>query len=444
MVMRALAWLTAACLALGCGSRGGRDAQPRTLVLRGFHLVDVASRSVREGDVLIENGVVVERATLPSTQVVEGHGAYLMPALWDLKASLWGNDSALSYEVLDQQANFTQCLAMHLYYGVAHVGVFAMNRDWVERELKRADALELAAAESLYPDRVMCAKQAHGCDIVADLAGAHAALAERVLHHAPLIYVAFAQERKGSMPGVTREVLAEVLAGATKQRIPTVVVVGDWSKAEEAVQLGAKVIYGFPEGPMPAGLLELMQSRGVAFAPALVRYLELDRLLGNEPALMDPFLAPTLQPAVRDTYRREQNLWSGWRPELVDGRARRASMLETVQRAVKAGVPVVAVSDAGWVAGAFQGYGSHANQAWFERAGLDGWSRLAAATVWPAAVLGRHVGFDAGEAADFLALAADPLEKAQNLREIVWVMRKGELVNRAKLLPDLTRDVYRP
>jgi len=443
MVKRALAWFAAAWLGLGCSSNG-RDAQPQTLVLRGFHLVDVASRSVREGDVLIENGVVVARPTLASAQVVEGHGAYLMPALWDLKASLWGNDSALSYEVLDQQANFTQCLGMHLYYGVAHVGVFAMNREWVDRELKRADALGIAAAESFYPDRVMCAKQAHGCDIIADIAGARAALAERVQHQAPLIYVAFAQEGKGSMPGVTREVLAEVLSGAAKQRIPTVVVVGEWAKAEEAVQLGGNVIYGFPEGPIPDALLELMRARGVAFAPALVRYLELDRLLGNEPAFMDPFLAVTLQPQVRDTYRNEKDLWQGWRPELVIGRARRASMLQNVQRAVKAGVPVVAVSDAGWVAGAFQGYGSHANQAWLERAGLNGWDRLAAATVWPAAVLGRRVGFDAGEAADFVALAANPLEKAQNLRQIAWVMRKGQVVNRDKLLPDLTRDVYRP
>ncbi len=109
---------------------------------------------------------------------------------------------------------------------------------------------------------------------------------------------------------------------------------------------------------------------------------------------------------------------------------------------MRAGVHVVAVSDAGWTAGAFQGYSSHATQAWLERAGLDGWARLSAATVWPAAVVGRHIGFEVGQAADFLATNADPLANAQNLRKIAWVIRKGRLVNRDKLLPDLTRRNY--
>ena len=433
----ALAWLT------GC-TDGARDAAPQTLVLRGFHLLDIESRSVVERDVLIENGVVVVRPTLGRQRVIEGHGAYLMPALWDLKASLWGNNSTQHWDVLTQEANFTQCLGLHLYYGVAHVGVFGMDRQWAERELKRADALELAAAEPLYPDKAICGEKGHPCDLAADAAEARAALDERVRHGAPFVYVVRSKPRKDSIAGVKPAVFAELMTGAAARHLPVIALVDDWAEAREAAELGASVIYGFPEAPIPDALLELMRARDVAFAPPLTRYLELNRLLGNEPALTDPFLTATLQPAVRDSYRSEHNLFQEWRDDLTVGRARQTVMLESVARAARAGVHVVVVSDAGWTAGAFQGYSNHAAQAWLERAGLDGWQRLSAATVWSASTLGRHVGFAVGQAADFLALDADPRQSAVNIGKIAWVMRKGQLVNRDKLLPDMTRGNYVP
>lgn len=435
--MLALAWL-----GLGCNSED--QAKSQTLVLRGFHLVNVDSRSVSEGDVLVENGVVVARATLPSTRVVDGHGAYLMPALWDLKASLWGNDSTYDWEVLTQDINFTQCAALQLYYGVAHVGVFGMKRDWVERELKRADALELFAAEPLYPGRTICGRKSHGCDPTENVAAAKQALAERFQYQAPLFYVAFSRDPKSWVPGVKDEVLAELLAGAAPRQLPAIVLVDDWADAERAVQLGARVVYGFPAAPVPDGLLQLMRERDVAFAPALARYLELDRLLGNDAALADPFMNVSLQADVRESYRSEKGLWPEWRANLQLGRERRTVMLQNVERFVKAGVHVVSVGDAGSVPGAFQGYASHSTQAWLEKASLSGWDRLAAATTWPAAVLRRHVGFAPGQAADFLAVEADPVAKSENLRKISLVVRKGQVVNRDRLLPDLTRGLYKP
>jgi imidazolonepropionase-like amidohydrolase len=63
--------------------------------------------------------------------------------------------------------------------------------------------------------------------------------------------------------------------------------------------------------------------------------------------------------------------------------------------------------------------------------------------VWPAELLGRRVGFEPGHAADFLAVAADPRESAEHSRDIRLVIRKGKLVDRESLLPDLERREYR-
>jgi hypothetical protein len=441
-------WLLLAGLASwGChAAEASHEAESEALVLRGFHWVDAESRTLREGQLVIEHGVVVPRVTLSRQRVLEGGGQYLMPALWDLKASLWGNDSARDWEELVQELSFTRSLQVQLYFGVGHVMPFGMGGFWVERELKRADALQVQAAESHYPDKLICGTESFACDGVKTRAQAEAAVERRARRPVPIIELSFTppakDPTKDPMPALTPELLQVVLSDAKSRNLPTFVVVDDWVRAAQAVELGASVIYGFPAGPVPSELVAQMQARGVAFAPALTGYLELDRLLGHADALRDPLLTRTVRPDVLRTFESEQSLWSEFRPDLLLARQRRDDMLQSVARLARAGVNMIATSDAGWAPGTSQGYSSHALQNWFERAGLDGWTRLAAATVAPAALLGRHVGFATGDAADFVALEKNPVEHAENTRQISWVMRRGQLVDRERLLPDLTRGDY--
>jgi imidazolonepropionase-like amidohydrolase len=115
-----------------------------------------------------------------------------------------------------------------------------------------------------------------------------------------------------------------------------------------------------------------------------------------------------------------------------------------VRRLSEAGVHIVQGSAAGWTAGTFQGYSTHREQAWLEQAGVEPWARLAAVTVWPAQLVGRRVSFASGAAADFIALDADPLLHASSLQQLSLLIRDGQLVDRATLKPDLTRDKFRP
>lgn len=434
-------------LSLGCHSaEAAPEGEAEALVLRAFHWVDPESRSLREGDLVIERGVVVPQVTLSRQRVIDGGGQYLMPALWDLKASLWGNDSAHNWDELVQELSFTRSLQVQLYYGVGHVMPFGMGGFWVERELKRADALEVQAAESHYPDKLICGAETFACDSVKTQAQARAAVERRARRPVPVIQLSFTSPAKDPTkdpsPALTPELLQVVLSGAKSWHLPTFVVVDDWARAAQAVELGASVIYGFPAGPVPSELVGQMQARGAAFAPALTGYLELDRLLGHADALRDPLLTRTVRPDVLQTFESEQSLWSEFRPDLLLARQRRDDVLQSVARLARAGVGIIATSDAGWAPGTSQGYSNHALQSWFERAGLDGWTRLAAATVTPAALLGRHVGFAPGDAADFVALEQNPVERAENTRQISWVMRRGQLVDRPRLLPDLSRGDY--
>jgi hypothetical protein len=442
MVTRA-SWriLPVVCWFMACSRAPA--SEPEALVLRGFRVVDPASRTVTERDVVVQGGLVVASATSAKLRVVEGRGQFLMPAFWDVKAALWGNNSTKSYDELSQDMTFSRALAVQLYYGVAHVGVYGARREWAQRMLKRADALELSEAEPLYPDLVLCAKERYGCAGVPDGATLQSLLDDRKRHAVPFVMIAAstAQPQQGDV-GLRPELLAAALRGTRERQLRSVVTVDDWQRAAEVAELGASAVYGLPEGDVPDAVVEQLRERNVAYAPALALYLELDQLLGNERALSDPFLTATVQLPVLDSYRSERDMFPLWRQFLEKGRTRKQQALSSVGRLARAGVRILVASDACW-AGTFQGHASHAAQFWLERAGLDGWTRLSAATSWPAELLGRRVGFEPGHAADFLAVAADPLERAEHSRDIRLVIRKGKLVDRESLLPDLERREYR-
>lgn len=443
-VGRRHAALGVALLALLAGCRDAeRRAEPETLVLRGFNVVDPGARSVSQPELLIEGGVLVPRATSSRQRVIEGRGRYLMPALWDLKSSLWGNGCLLDWDALSQEISFTQSLQVQLFYGVAHVGVFAMQRDWVGRYLRRAEALELTAAESLYPDTALCRAPSFACTAVTRDEEARHTLDARKRDQAPFVFVSYLDAKAEPTPGLTRELLAVSLREAHLRGLPSIVLIDDWQRAREAAELGANVIYGFPANLVGDDVVGALLQHGAAFAPALALYLEADRLLGSAAARSDAFLAPTVAAPLLASFVSERGADPSGRLLLSQGRARKQTLLESVGKLAERGVPLVVTSDAGWAPGSFQGAGSHAAQAWLEYAKVDGWSRLAAATVAPARVFGRRASFEPGDAADFLVLDADPLESAANLRRIALVIRQGRVVERDGLLPDLERSDYR-
>jgi imidazolonepropionase-like amidohydrolase len=432
-------------LLLACGACGADSGAGQRLLLHGFRLVDPSDRSVRDAEVCIEQGVVREctPALRAQSQRVEGNGRFLLPALWDLSVSLWGNCSARKYDDIYQEMSISGSLRVQLYYGVAHVSTFAMDNQWVSREVKRARALEYPAAELLFPDKALANKESFSSVRLQRASELPALLSERQSHDAPFVLLYYGDPRSEDFPGLSRALLAEALAQAAERGLKGYVFVDTWQRAREAAELGAALVAGAPEGELSSDLIRLLHDKGVAFAPD-VRGLELDRILGSEAARTDPFLAASVPELILGTFRDSNAFWSGWRPDLERARNLRAATLDSLRRLSEAGVHIIQSSGAGWTSGTFQGYSAHSVQTWLEQAGLEPWARLAAVTAWPAELVGRKVSFAPGAPADFIGLDADPLLHAANLRRLSLLIRDGQLVDRAALKPDLTRDKFRP
>jgi imidazolonepropionase-like amidohydrolase len=438
-----------ALLAVGLASGCARSEAPSDgLVLHNFVLVDADAERMFLANLVIEEGkiVAIHEDAAPANESqrfthVDGAGSFLLPAFWDLKASLWGNPSTEFFGDLYHTLWATDSLRVQLYYGVGHVVGSNTERRWMDREIRRAKALELDAAQVIYPDLPLCEPKTPDDCAVATLERLPVWLDELKQRGTPLIQIFFGKPWALMKPAPI-EVLAAAIAGAHERGLRSYVLIDDWQHAQQAVELGAQAVQGLPDGEPSEALIALMKSKGVAYAPALTGWLELPRLLGNQPALQDPFLTASVQEPVLQSFMvSEDEIWEGWKPIATAEHRDRA--LATVARLAKAGIPIVTATDSGWASGTFQGYSMHAYQAWLERAGVDPWLRLRASAQAPAAYLGRNVGFDVGDPADFVAVRADPTREAAALREITLLVREGRVVEREALKPDVSRPEWR-
>jgi imidazolonepropionase-like amidohydrolase len=410
--------------------------------LTGFTLVDPASRTERKADLAIEGGKV--SAGPGQGAVIDGHGLYLLPAFWDMKASLWGNDSAKDFRVLAQEMGIAQCLRVQLFYGVAHVVAAHMSREWVGREAKRGEALGFPAAELHYPDLPVAGPggKRWAAEAVSTTAELNAVMDARKAAGVPLVQLSFLDLSDPVFPGIPIALRAEAVAAAKRRGLKAYVFVLDWAEAARAVQAGASVIHGLPAGLPPAALIRTMKAKGCAYAPALNAYFEAQALLSDASARQDPFLAASVSRPVLESFADPAGLWEVWRGVVEEGKRRQADAMRSLKRMADGGVSLLNATDAGWIAACFQGYGTHAGQAWMEAAGLAPWERLRAATSAPAQLLDLQTGFEPGAEAEYIVLRADPLGPAVNLRKLAYLIHRGEKVSLDSLKPDLHRDRF--
>jgi imidazolonepropionase-like amidohydrolase len=119
----------------------------------------------------------------------------------------------------------------------------------------------------------------------------------------------------------------------------------------------------------------------------------------------------------------------GWSPAQVQAlRAFVERNLETLKRAVKAGVKIGMGSDA-----VYSGFGQNTRDlGWFVKAGMTPAQALAAATTTAAALLrqDKNLGEIApGYYADLVAVEGDPLSDINVvMNDVRWVMKEGSIV----------------
>lgn len=424
------------------------EAAGQVLVLRGATVLDglggrivnarVTVRDHRIADVSLEDA----RVPLPAgATVVDLSGRFLIPGLFDSHVH-WGGSGGIGASSIEMTPDrLAHDLTATLQAGVT--SVVSLTDDVAEMQPLAADvaAARRQAPRTFYAGPSITAKGGHPSEMFGFLPGlaekltrqietpeaARAVIAELDRHRLDLIKLVlepgFADQ---PLPRLREDVFRAAMAEAKKRRLKTTVHVGTAADARLAIEAGAGGIEHAARG-LGDDTIALMAAKKVTFTPTLV-VLDWEWKRGvvrGEDAEARRLAMPRILQSLLDPK-------SPLAPMLGDGdMSRRMSAaldgaLEQTGRAIRAGVPVLAGSDAGNPV-TFHGVSLVRELELLARAGLPLGEVLRSATSSAADRLGQpSLGRIAvGAVADLVVLDADPTEAVAAYRRVRQVYLGG-------------------
>ena len=223
------------------------------------------------------------------------------------------------------------------------------------------------------------------------------------------------------------DVYAAIIDEAHRKGMRVAIHIVTLADAKAVLRLGADYIaHSIRDQELDQETIDLLKKDKAFYTPTLMREVS-TFVYGDKPAfLADPFLlkdgnqaeiAKAREVAFQEAMRNDTN--GIWYKEHLPVAMRNLKKVED------AGVPVVMGTDTG-PAYRFQGYFEHLELEYMTKAGLTPMQTLVAATRTAASSLGAadQIGsLEEGKWADFVVLAANPLDDIRNTRKLesVWI-----------------------
>ena len=412
--------------------------QAQDLFLINARIADPAAREIRDGNLLIQGGVIIgspDRAPDGfGGETIDLAGKWVIPGLNDLHTHSYGNMAPGN--TFDSPGPAVVARRM-LYAGVTGF-LDLFGREDVLFELRAAQRSGAAEGADVFASLSCLTATGGHCTeygietrtmdspdearaVVNDLAGKQPDVVKIV--YSP----------GGHMPSIDRATLAAAVTAASENGIRTVVHVDTWADVRDAVEVGATAVTHVPHPePIPADLLALMVEKGVYSIPTLAAYVDLLAFVFEEAVLANELATELTTPEIIDAYASDEMRGSdpAWRERT---RGRRTAILASVEAMSDAGVPILTGTDSGnWAT--IQGYSEHRELILLVEAGLTEWEALAAATTVAGEFLDRNLGVGPGDIANLVVLEASPIEDISNTQRIAMVIQHGAVVDRDALL----------
>ena len=428
------------------------DASGGVLVLRGATVLDGLGGRIVNARVTVRDHRIAEvsldddRVPPPDGATVQDlRGKYLIPGLLDSHTH-WGGSGGVGAAAIEQTPDrLAHDLQSTLAAGVT--SVLSLTDDVKEMRALSNDAAagRKFLPRTFYAGPSITAKGGHPTELFSFLPGlaerltrevetpeaARAAVAELDRERVDVVKLALEPGFESRpLPRLREDVFRAAIDEAKKRRMRTTVHVGTDADVRLAIAAGANGIEHAARG-MSAATIALMAAKKITFTPTLVVLdwsWKRDAVRGNDPdvrrlampeimrTLLDPKspLAPMLGEGAMAT------MMAG----AFDG------SLKQVSEAIRAGVPVLAGSDAGNPV-TFHGISLLRELELLAQAGMPLTDLLKAATSRAADRLGQaSLGrISAGAIADLVALDADPTESAGAYRTVSSVYLGGRKID---------------
>jgi imidazolonepropionase-like amidohydrolase/ABC-type multidrug transport system permease subunit len=432
---------------------GSREIDPgesrgKVTVLRGATVFDGLGGRIEKARVIVRDHRIAEisldddRVAVPEgAAVVDVSGRFIIPGLFDSHVH-WGGSGGVGMSPIEQtEDRFTHDYDATLASGVTSVISLTDAPDEMEKLAGEVASGKRRAPRTFYSGPSITATGGHPAAMFGFMPGladtltrqvdtpkaARAAIADLDRRRIDLVKLVlepgFEQRR---LPKLQDDVFRAAMAEAKSRRMRTTVHVGTDADARLAIESGANGLEHTARG-LSDETISLMAAKKVTFTPTLVvldwewkrgaiRGSDPDvRRLAN-PEIMKSLLDPKspLAPMLNDG------------PAATAMAAALAASIRQVRTAVRAGVPVLAGSDAGNAA-TFHGISLIRELELLAEAGMPLTDVLKAATSRAADRLGQSsLGrISAGAVADLVVLDADPTEHVSAYRRIASVYLGG-------------------
>jgi imidazolonepropionase-like amidohydrolase/ABC-type multidrug transport system permease subunit len=432
------------------------DATGQVLVLRGATVLDglggrivnarVVIRDHRIADVLLDD----DRVALPEgAQVEDVHGRYLIPGLFDSHVH-WGGSGGVGASTIEQTDDrLAHDLTATLAAGVTSVLSLTDDRKEMRALSNAVAAARLRSPRTFYAGPSVTAKGGHPTEMFSFLPGltelltrqvetpeeARVAIAELDRERVDIVKLVLEPGFEGRpLPRMKDEVFRAAMAEAKSRRMRTTVHVGTDADVRLAIDAGANGIEHTARG-LTDETIALMAAKKITFTPTLVVLdwaWKRSAIRGGDPDVRRLALPGIMQTLLDPKSPIAPMLGEGEMSSLMAGAF--AGSLQQVAKAVRAGVPVLAGSDAGNPV-TFHGISLIRELELLAQAGMPLTDVLKSATSRAADRLGQASfgRIAAGAIADLVVLDADPTERVDAYRKVSSVYLGGRQLDQATL-----------
>jgi imidazolonepropionase-like amidohydrolase len=397
------------------------QAQPGTFAIQNTRVFD-GEKVLERATVVVENGRITAigaGVSVPSgAAVIDGAGKTLLPGFLDAHTHTWGDapERALMFGVTTSLDMFTE---------------HRQAAQWRKEQASAAGAPRRADVFSA--GTLITAPKGHGTQFgmaiptISSPAEAQAFVDARIAEGSDYIKIVY---EEGSAYGlkfasISADTLRAVIAAAKNRGKLVVVHVGSRRAAETAVAAGPNgLVHIFGDEPAPAGFADSARKAGIFVVPTLSVIESVAGLAGGAALAEHPALGRLMRAD-------EKTALKGTFPQREGGKVRIAHAIESVRQLHKAGVPILAGSDAP-NPGTIHGATIHRELELLVQAGLSPVEALTAATSTTARTfkLEDRGRIATGMRADLVLVDGDPTRDITATRSIVEVWKGGARLDR--------------
>jgi imidazolonepropionase-like amidohydrolase len=414
-VIAAAGWLSAQNAPLSAG------ASAKSFVIRNVRVFD-GEKLLPAVDVAVENGLIktvgknVKAAA--GTKEIDGTGDTLLPGLIDSHTHSWAN-------ALDQT----------LVFGVTtNLDMFSDPKFDADVRKREAAGRNLTAADLRSSGTLVTAPKGHGTEYGIDIptlasaADAQTFVDARIAEGSDYIKIIYddGSAYGRSIPTLTKEEVAAVVAAAHKRNKIAVAHIGSQAGARDVIEAGVDGLAHIFEDEPPAADFAAFVKQHHAFVIATLSVNEsVSGKASGESLVSDARLAPYIDA------RSAGNLKKAF-PRSSRSKTSFANALAAVRALRAANVPLLAGTDAP-NPGTAHGVSIHRELELLVQAGLTPTEALRSATSIPAKTFGLN---DRGRVApglraDLVLVKGDPTQDVLATRDIVSIWKTGAEVDRA-------------